>query len=160
MLQHSSACLAGNEVWQKVKTSCIREYQALFQALLLAFGDMQNGVVFLYFKTNLWKVSGSRLSDFWKGRACLTERNLLEWLSVCQLRTEMMHFWKHDFTYCLSRIYQSVQNHGIKQCKSVDKRMNTQSGNVLHFSVGVTEFPQAILIPSSCFFSPPCHENV
>lgn len=30
--------------------------------------------------------------------------------------------------------------------------MNTQSGNVLNFSVGLTEFIWAILIPSFCFF--------
>lgn len=103
-----SACLAGNEVWQKVKTSCIREDQALFQALVLAFGDVQNGAAFLYFKTNFWKVSCSRLYDFWKGRASLTKRNLLEWLAVCRLRTEMMLFWEYDFMCHLSGIYHSV----------------------------------------------------
>lgn len=54
-----SVCLAGNEVWQKIRTSCTREDQALFKAFALAFGDVQNGVAFLYFKTNSINVSCS-----------------------------------------------------------------------------------------------------
>lgn len=113
-----SACLAGNEVWQKVKTSCIREDQALFQALLLAFGDVQNCAAFLYFKTNFWKVSCSQWYDFWKGRTSLTKRSLLEWLSVCQDRDDaFLGVWLHVPSEWNLPVCEKTWNKIMQECR-------------------------------------------
>lgn len=86
--------------------------------------------------------------------------NLLEWLSVCQLATEMMLFWKYDFTYHLSRIYQS----GVKPCNKIMQECRWKNEHTkwqcseffcrTHW-IYLGYFNSFIL-----FFSPPCHENV
>lgn len=153
-----SACLAGNEVWQKVKTSCIREDQALFQALLLAFGDVQNCAAFLYFKTNFWKVSCLQWYDFWKGRASLTKRSLLEWLSVCQDRDDaFLGVWLHVPSEWNLPACVKPWNKIMQECRYKNEHTKWQCSAFfcrIHW-IYLGYFNSFILL-----FSPPCHDNV